>query len=80
MFRAYNEAIWPAQVAAYLLGVLAVLAALRPAPTSGRLVLWVLAAMWIWTGFFYHGTFFSAINGAAIAFGIGFGCRGDCSS
>jgi hypothetical protein len=76
VFRVYNEAIWPAQVAAYLLGALALLAALRPGLVSDRLVLSVLAAMWIWTGVLYHGMFFSAINGAALAFGIGFGLQG----
>jgi hypothetical protein len=30
VFRIYNQAIWPAQVGAYLLGALTVLAALRP--------------------------------------------------
>jgi hypothetical protein len=76
VFRAYNEAIWPAQAGAYLLGAVAVLAALRPGPPSDRLVLSALALMWIWTGVFYHGMFFSAINGAAIAFGIAFALQG----
>jgi hypothetical protein len=76
VFRAYNEAIWPAQLAAYVLGAVAVLAALRPGPASDRLVLSVLAAMWIWTGILYHGVFFSTINAVAVAFGIGFVLQG----
>jgi hypothetical protein len=71
VFRIYNQAIWPAQAGAYLLGALAVLTALRPRQAADRLTLSVLAATWIWTGILYQGMFFSAINGAAVAFGIG---------
>jgi hypothetical protein len=69
VFVAYNDAIWPAQVAAYLLGAVAVALALRPAAWSGRVVAAILAAMWLWTGIAYHVVFFTAINRPAYGFG-----------
>ena len=69
VFRAYNEAIWPAQIVAYGLGAIAVVLMLRPRPSSGRVILGILAAMWLWTGIAYHMVYFSAINPAGYLFG-----------
>ena len=66
----YNEAIWPAQIVAYLFVLLALWAALRPFPGSGRLVAAVLAAAWIWTGVAYYMLQSAQINWAA--WGLGF--------
>lgn len=76
VFRLYNQAIWPAQVVAYGLALLALASLLRPGPSADRFALGLLAGMWLWTGILYHGLFFSAINGAAIAFGLGFVLQG----
>lgn len=76
VFVIYNDAIWPAQVAAYLLGVIAVAALFRPGPASDRLVSGILALMWLWTGVLYHGLFFSAVNPAAFGFGALFVVEG----
>jgi hypothetical protein len=76
VFRLYNQAIWPAQVVAYGLAGLALASLLRPSPGADRLALGLLAGMWLWTGILYHGLFFSAINGAAIAFALVFALQG----
>lgn len=68
VFAAYNEAIWPAQIAAYVLGVIAVAALFRPGRSSDRIITAVLALMWLWTGIVYHGLFFAGINKAASGF------------
>lgn len=68
VFAAYNEAVWPAQWAAYGLGALLVVAVLRPSPASGRVVAAGLAVMWAWTGVAYHALHFAAINRAALGF------------
>jgi len=66
VFAAYNEAIWPAQVVAYLAGVAGVAVVLAPgAPFKSTVVSGVLAAMWLWTGIAYHWFHFAAINNAA---------------
>jgi uncharacterized protein DUF6064 len=70
VFGRYNLAIWPLQVVAYGLGGLALVVALRPSAWSSRLVSVILAGFWLWTGLVYHGLFFSAINPAALLFGL----------
>jgi hypothetical protein len=76
VFAAYNAAIWPAQVVAYVLGVIAVGVLSRPGRAADRLVSGILAAMWLWTGVLYHGVFFSAVNKAAFGFAALFVVQG----
>lgn len=76
VFAAYNTAVWPVQVVAYLLGLAVVAALLRPAPLGDRLVAGVLATMWIRTGAAYHGLYFAPINRAALVFGALFTMQG----
>ena len=68
VFRDYNTAIWPIQIVAYLLGLVAV----RLAITSGRGASQILSIFWLWTGGVYHLIFFQPINSAALLFGIAF--------
>lgn len=70
VFELYNEAVWPAQPIAWLLGIAALAALVRRETRIQRLALWVMAAMWLWTGVAYHWLFFSEINPAAILFGL----------
>jgi hypothetical protein len=76
VFVAYNLAMWPAQLVAYLLGLGMVLALLRPTRWTHRLVGAGLALMWVWTGVAYHALFFAPINGAAHAFAALFVVQG----
>lgn len=76
VFAAYNTAIWPAQIFAYALGAVAVAALLRKGRASDRVVSAVLGLMWLGTGVFYHGVFFSSVNKAAFAFGALFVVEG----
>jgi hypothetical protein len=76
VFEAYNAAIWPAQIVAYLIGIVAVALSLRENRLSGRIVSGILALFWIWMGVFYHTIYFSAINPAAWAFGALFVLEG----
>ncbi len=76
VFRNYNEAIWPAQVLAYVLGILALVLAYRESKMSNRIISGILAIFWIWMGLFYHIFHFSVINPAAWVFGIVFILQG----
>jgi hypothetical protein len=76
VFIIYNDAIWPAQIAAYALGIVAVAALFRPGRAADRLVSGILGVMWLWTGIVYHGLFFSAVNPAAFGFGALFVAEG----
>jgi hypothetical protein len=70
VFRAYNTAIWPTQILAYVLGAIAVGLTLRPNPTSDRIISGIIAAQWAWTGIAYHWALFSSINPIAHLFAI----------
>ncbi len=68
VFVAYNAAIWPAQIVAYALSLLAVAGLWRGGPTASRLILASLAILWAWNGIGYHFLFFATINPAAKIF------------
>lgn len=76
VFGSYNDAIWPAQIIAYALGVLAVFFGIRAGRSSARVVSAVLALFWVWMGVFYHILHFSTINPAARLFGVFFILQG----
>ena len=68
VFVNYNHAIWPIQIAAYVLGALSIASLFRRTRAADRVITGVLAAMWLWTGVAYHALSFSAINNAAYIF------------
>ena len=68
VFVTYNEAVWPAQVLAYLLGLLMVVFTIWPSNQRSRVVAAGLAVMWLWTGVAYHGMHFSTISAGAWGF------------
>lgn len=70
IFGTYNTAIWPAQVVAYIFGLIALGLALRENKLSSRIISGVLALFWVWMGVFYHISHFSVINPAARIFGL----------
>ena len=76
VFAAYNEAIWPAQMVAYALGLAALVLLQRKTPASDIAVALILSAMWMWTGIAYHALFFARINGAAYLFAALFVAQG----
>ena len=76
IFGTYNTAIWPAQVLAYGLGIVALALAFRESQLSTRIISGILALFWTWMGIFYHIVHFSVINPAAWIFGIAFVLQG----
>ncbi len=76
LFEIYNAAIWPAQIAAYALCVLALLLALKPFKGSSRIVALLLAAAWLWNGVAFHMLHFATIIWAAWGFGFFFVIEG----
>lgn len=76
LFETYNSTIWPAQVVAYGLGILAVLLTLRPLAAGGRIAFAVLSAFWLWNGIAYHLVHFFQINFAALGFAALFTLQG----
>jgi hypothetical protein len=76
VFGAYNTAIWPAQIIAYVLGILACVLAYRESKISSRIISGFLAFMWVWMGVVYHIMHFSTINPVARIFGAFFIVQG----
>jgi hypothetical protein len=68
VFVNYNNAIWPIQIAAYVLGAISIASLFRRTRASDRVIAGILAAMWLWTGVAYHALSFSVINKAAYIF------------
>ena len=54
VFVNYNNAIWPIQIAAYVLGAVSIASLFRRTRASDRVIAGILAAMWLWTGVAYH--------------------------
>jgi hypothetical protein len=72
LFELYNLDIWPAQIAALMLG-LAILALLvRGDSWQGRAIAAILSACWLWVAWAYLLARYDTINWAARYFAIGF--------
>ncbi len=76
VFKDYNQAIWPMQIAGYVLGIAALFLAYRRRQYSGKIVFFILSFYWLWMGIVYHLIFFSRINKAAFLFGALFIVQG----
>ncbi len=70
VFAEYNRAVWPTQMILLSLAGAAIFLALKPNSFSNKLIAFLLACFWLWTGIAYHLAFFSRINGSAYAFGM----------
>jgi hypothetical protein len=66
----YNLAVWPTQILLNLLGVGAVVFAIKRLDSSNRIISGILATLWIWIGLAYHLAFFTSINPAAYVFAV----------
>jgi hypothetical protein len=53
VFERYNQAIWPMQIVAYVLGVSAVLLAFRKTAMSSRIIVGVLSFLWLFSAGFF---------------------------
>ena len=76
LFETYNGTIWPAQLVAYGLGIVALFLALRPLAAGGRIALAILSVFWLWNGIAYHLMHFLQINFAALGFAALFALQG----
>ncbi len=76
VFNLYNSSVWPMQIIFYLLAAVVIYFTFKPNSYSGIIAGTILGFFWIWMGVVYHVMFFSAINKAAIVFGIFFVIQG----
>ena len=76
VFKNYNLAVWPMQLALYLMGVFMVVFGTRKAPASDRAISYMLAFLWLWMAIMYHLAFFASINKGAYLFSALFMVQG----
>lgn len=72
LFELYNAAVWPAQVVAVLLGLLALGLLRRGGAVAGPAVTAILAACWAWVAIAFHLDRYATINWAAPWMAAGF--------
>jgi hypothetical protein len=60
-FEAYNLDIWPMQVVAYLLGIVALFFAVKRTQGSGRITTAILSFLWLWTGIVFCLLYFGPV-------------------
>ncbi len=72
VFSAYNSAVWPLPIAAYVLGFVALGLLFWRTRSATLLISAILALMWLVNGAGYHWSFFAEINPAARLFGAVF--------
>jgi hypothetical protein len=65
LFELYNEAVWPAQAAAVLLGLLMPVLLRRGGPVAGPAVAALLAVCWAWVAIAFHLDRYATINWVA---------------
>jgi hypothetical protein len=69
-FEGYNLDMWPMQVVAYLLGIVALFFAVKRTQGSSRITLAILSFLWLWTGIvfcvFYLGPLFAPGYGMGV--------------
>ena len=70
LFESYNAAIWPAQIAVFVVGVVILERVLRAGvrPAAGRGVAAVVAASWIWIAIAFHAARYATLNVGAPVF------------
>jgi hypothetical protein len=76
VFEVYNESVWPAQLALYVLAITAFTLAFMGGRKSSQITFFILTIFWTWTGFVYHIGYFSQINTTAYFFGVIFIIQG----
>lgn len=70
LFAAYNRAIWPAQIVAVLMGLLAIRPLIFRHRRYDATALVLLALMWLWTGIVYFWLWFTRLSPAGYLFGL----------
>jgi Family of unknown function (DUF6064) len=75
-FEAYNRALWPLPILAFVLALAAILLTLIPVRGGDRTIGALLAAAWLWVGLRYHIMHHAAIDFSAPLYGVFFVFQG----
>lgn len=72
MFELHNEAVWPLQVPALIVGAAVLLVLVRRHPWSGRAAAAALAVVWAWVAWSFLYQRYATINWAAVHVAVAF--------
>lgn len=75
-FEQYNLDIWPMQVIAYIMGIVALLFAIKRTKYSNQVVAGVLTFLWLWTAIGFFMLYFAPVYTFAYVFGLLFFIQG----
>jgi hypothetical protein len=75
-FVSYNLDIWPMQAVAYVLGIAALILAVKQNRKSARIISGILAFLWLWTGIVFFLFYFAPVYTPAYVFGVLFIIQG----
>lgn len=70
LLEQYNLAIWPLHILGYLLGIAALLFAIRRTTWSGLIIILILSVFWLWNGAVFCLVYWGRVFPLAIFFGI----------
>ena len=70
LITGYNQAVWPMQIVAYILGISALFFAITETKYSSRIVSAILAFFWLWIGIVFSLIYVSKIMKLFIVVGI----------
>lgn len=76
VLRVYNTDIWPMQIFAYIIGLIAIMLAFRNWKYSSKLISAVIAFYWLWTGIVFSLYYWSSSYSPASIFGWIFTIQG----
>ncbi len=72
LITGYNQAVWPMQIVAYILGITALFFAIKETKYSSRIISAILSFFWLWVGIVFSLMFVSKIWKLNIVTGIMF--------
>ena len=75
-FERYNLDIWPMQIVAYVLGIIAIFFVIKRTKYSGRIIMGIITFMWLWTAVGFYLFYFGPAYNAAYIFGVLFIIQG----
>ena len=70
LIELYNVTYWPVHIVTYLLGIAAVILALKKTPYSDRIISAILASLWLWSGLVFLIVFFGPSTPTLFGFAV----------
>lgn len=76
VMKNYNLTIWPLQIIAYLLGIVAIILAIKKTRYSSRIISTILVFFWLWIGLVFSLIYFTRVFNMAGFYVVSFTIQG----